>query len=62
MFIHGDTFHVGSLGTDGVSPTLPTGIKKYISGVGMTENEKLVNVTRFEAVTEEEPRLKCFGM
>lgn len=48
MSICGDTIHVGPLGTDGVSPTLPTGINKCIFGVWLTEIEKLVKVMRFE--------------
>jgi hypothetical protein len=47
MFMCGDTIHVGSLGTDGVSPTLPAGINKCIFCVWLTECEKLVKVIGF---------------
>ena len=60
MFICGDTIHVGSLGTDGVSPTLPTVVNKCIFGVRLTESEKLVKVMRFEFLLEARTQAKVF--
>jgi hypothetical protein len=56
MFICGDIFRVGSSGTHGVSPTFRIGI---MFGVGMTEIEKLVNMMRFEPLTETRTQIEA---